>query len=385
MFQEVYSNLSARLFVFLDQLKLYQLIIICTFITLLFYFPDFDQFKANDNLYHSIGQEIQRPLLKESYFYDGAPAFNAHTENRRFRLFVPLTAHILHLSAKQMIFLQFLLLPIFFLVVFNVFLKIGSDRISASLLTLAFPFFYVAESFFWFIPIFDSFGYFLLALLFLTNNKYLRYFILILVCYCDERAILSSTLVFIALHLHKYKTLSLRNLLSLNSISVPFIAGWITAISIRFCLMKFADVTLPITNSFSHNFNVVATNFTMIPLSIFLAFEGFWVLILPALFFIVYKKKWFDTTIIFSSILLLSFVNLMVYDITRSFGYCYPFIFICFVLLAKNETVNTLRNLSLATLIGCFVIPTMLIYTLPGGGAYLSWLSPIFPKILRYF
>jgi hypothetical protein len=156
MLQKLYRNLSTKLYVFLDQLKLYQLIIACTLITLLFYFPDFDQFKANDNLYLSINQEIQHPLLKESYFYKEAPSFNAHTENRRFRLFGPLTAHILHLSAKQMILLQFLLLPIFFLVVYKVFFKIGNDRIAASLLTLAFPFFYVAESFFWFIPIFDS-------------------------------------------------------------------------------------------------------------------------------------------------------------------------------------------------------------------------------------
>lgn len=380
---KIYNELSTKLFSCIDKLSVFKIVIICSLITIIAFFPEIIQYRNNTNLYHSIDKEIDLPFKNESYYDLTAPSFNLHTEKRKFRLFVPIIAHILHLDAKQMIWLQFLLLPIFLFVIYKVFFKITNDHITSSLLTFAFPFFYVAESYFLVIPFYDSYGYLLLALLFLTNSNLLRYIILVAVCFCDERAIISTLLVYLSLVLYKKTDFKLKNFIYSGETTTIFTLGWLTYLIIRFILTFYFGITIPISSSHGNGLSVLLNNYTVAPLAVFLTFEGFWMLIIPAFIYLIYSKKWLQLLITIGILFCFFAVNLMVYDITRSFAYCYTFIFIALIILYKTEQIKTLRNLAFFSLIGCLIIPTMMIYSQQS--VSISWLSPIFPKILKFF
>lgn len=382
MLAEIYNKYSERIFLLASKIKVYQLILLTTLLTIICYFPDVEQYKSYGKLYHSIDKEINQPFQNASYTDESVPEFNMHTENRKFRLLIPAIGNLLHLNARQLIWLQFLLLPFFLLTMYYVFKKITQDHIIASLLTFALPFFYVTESFLWVMPIYDGYGYFLLALLFLTNNNFFRYLLLLAVCLSDERAIFSTTLVFISLQLYENKELLIRKIISFNKNTIVFILGWTTYIVYRLFLINYFGTTIPISGCSGIIF--LKNNFGIAPLAIFLTFEGFWILVLSSIITLFYTKRHFEIILILSTLFVFFTINLMVFDITRSFGYCYTFIFIALLILQRNENKNMLKHLSLISMLACMIIPTMLLYS-QNGRTSISWLSPIFPRILNYF
>lgn len=282
-----------------------------------------------------------------------------------------------------MVWLQFLLLPLFLLLIYKSFIKITNDHITASLITFAFPFYFIAEFFSWAMPIFDVYGYFLLALLFVVNNKFLRYIILVAVCFCDERALISSSIVYIALMLLDYKEISLKRIFSFNQHTIVFILGWTTYFIIRFILIKFCGVIVPASTSINVGLFFLLNNYKIASLGMFLLYEGFWVAIVLAFISVLFKKRWQEAIIVFGSLIFFMILNLIVFDVTRSLGYCYVFIFVAALIINRHEDVYMQRNIATLTLICCISIPTMYIYNQPDSLSVI-WLSPMFPKILHF-
>lgn len=382
MLEDIITKIQERTIRFFQHLGLFWFILLCTAMTFLVFFPDFHIFKNDGNgAYMVFDKQIQHPLENNSYFDSTYTAFNSHIGSTKFRLTVPVLARILHLNSYQMVLLQFILLPLFFYLFYLCIFKIINDQSTAYLLSFASIFHYIAESFNFLMPFYDCYAYLFLALAFITNKRIIKITLLLLACFTDERAILGTGVLFFTEYLLKTGTARFIKSVILNQSFLPYYISWVLYFSFRFYMKIFHNYTINMDNIRGIGLTSIPENYTVMAFGILTALEGYWIIIISGLLLLIFQRRYFETIsgIFLISIYIIS--SLMVFDITRTFAYMFPLIFLFLAYIHQTENKNTIQKIGLAVLLINILIPTYFIYGSQKN--FIFWMTPIFPKILH--
>ncbi|MDD3151157.1 MAG: hypothetical protein PHV68_10055 [Candidatus Gastranaerophilales bacterium] len=150
--------------------------------------------------------------------------------------------------------------------------------------------------------------------------------------FCDERAIIASLLIIIYDMNDNIDFKSLfRGLCGSTSLSV--IAAWILYAACRILLMNIYGLK---TATGDVGFHLILNQIHYLPISLWTALEGLWLLVILAIAILFHKKKYIFLMMFLSSLAVITLVALAVLDVTRSLAYMLPGLFISMKALKGN-------------------------------------------------
>lgn len=246
---------------------------ICCVYVLLVAFPVFNDLKTNELLDWQIENLFSR--LPDHYL-------NAsHEQKHQFRLTVPIIASILHIKGNGLLAIQYASAFFLFLLCYRLTFKITNDRVVATLCT-----FLTANIYVGMVGIYDTFWHFdTLAILFLvlalyTKNDFLTAFFIITASFTDERAFISSSLVFVyKLVEGSNENLRIRDFFSRTGSLV--LLSWMVYFLLRLYFTRYHHF---LTGTEDISLETVRMNYNMFPLNILFTFEFGWLLIFLGLY-----------------------------------------------------------------------------------------------------
>jgi hypothetical protein len=351
-------------------------------VTFVAYFPDYDLAIQNKGFYQGIDQQIHSPFDPDTYIKHGVTQMGSHFEKRKFRLTVPLLARLTHLNTWHIFMLQHILLVFFFALLYKLLERILTDPVAAFLISGSFCFVFVSKSFLFYLPFFDCFAFLFIVCLLHSPPPFLIFLLTILTAFTDERGFVASLFVWCFYQWQGWYTGTTGISIFISRSSAGLIAGWITALGIRYFLHIIFGLSVPVGLANGLGFGVLASNYTLIPLGVLLSLEGLWIPVLGAFFILLLEKKQKALLAVGTVTGMVLVVGFVVYDITRSTAYVFPVVFIALRVLKDTLPQATIRTIAFATLAGCILIPT---YTLWGGDNEVYWMSSLFPKVFKYF
>tara|TARA_B100000427_G_scaffold327556_1_gene338575 strand:- start:688 stop:1800 length:1113 start_codon:yes stop_codon:yes gene_type:complete len=278
----------------------------------------------------------------------------SHKAKINVRITVPILIRLLDLSPMGLILFKNITGIIFIFLILKLFFLITDDKNLSILLTFscAFVGFGKASTI---DPsqIFDGLSLTLVLLSFLLRNPIL--IILCLVCgfFNDERTIISAFLF--ALYYFQFK----KQFNNKHDNKYPLITflSFIIFIVGRAYMQFSLSMEAPIDGV---GFKTFLSQINAIGMSYFMFLEGFWIIIIYALYFgwnTNKKNPLFILTAI--SFFIGSFASFFVIDHGRSLYYSYPIIFFGLSYLKPLINDEKFKSLILATLISCMLIPTV--------------------------
>lgn len=348
-------------------------IILALFAPIIIYFVSFPGLHNVNQFYTPFLEYVSSPFSKHDF-----PADSTYSK-LTFRLLPILFVKFTNLNILGIIIWQFINGILLIYVFAELIFRISKSNQISFYLTLALIFIYTGKvSFLNFKPNFDSLSLIFYTLYFLTQNKYYKLFILFLVCWIDERAIVASSLLIIydIYLLIDFEKNIVKQILKLSTLIIPFLIY----ITLRIYLSNAYGL---ITSRGGVGFKTLATNLNLLPISTWQAFEGFWILIISSIYLTLkkgkLKEKLFITFVIISVIMIVLTSNL-VYDVSRSLVYLYPLLIICFIFFYYNLSYKRLLRLSTYCLFLCILYPSYVIC-----GPKIEWIKPFFLNLVFQF
>ncbi|MBN98312.1 MAG: hypothetical protein CME16_03545 [Gemmatimonadetes bacterium] len=336
---------------------------------------DFLQDKTN------FERQIAHPLVPIHQLIQIDSDFD-HIAKRGFRLVMPVIGHLFGLGLTGCLFLQHLMGFIFIFCVGSLGYEITGDRISAVFLMLAFSLVYLLNSFFYQLNIhFDGPAYLLMILAMLARGPWPISVAIFLAGFADERALIAFPLVFLW-HLMRNNDLqefSARSFFSWNSSAVGCAAGLLIHLLVRLSMMRWFDFRLPVGNQNGVGLERVRDQFSQAPVGIISPLEALWLLPVLALALLVLSKRHALLSVYSLAIAAVLIAGLSVVDTTRSMAYVFPAIFIAIKIVKSLDDDFFTSHFFFRIALVCFLIPSY------SGSSGSHWLSPIFPKVLRWF
>ncbi len=264
----------------------------------------------------------------------------------------------------------------FFYLLTGLALKITGSKLLAFLFALSFGFLYPGSTFvnemFGF---FDAFAFFFLLVAMLDIPIILTALALLLAFFTDERAVISSGLIiFWWQYLQMQKTG--KNFFTPS----PGAWAWAAAITVYALLRWMLVVKFGFKNQLAGTgLGELVYTLQYAGLAGWQVFEGFWLLIVPALYYL-YRNRQFALIAIFVGINLVLFTTaLLVDDMSRSIAYMFPSIIIALYIVAKNFGAGlNFRLLLPAVVLICFICPA---YNIGGKGLYPY--SPVYLRAIK--
>lgn len=330
-------------------------------IVLFFAFPSF---KFIPEHWEPILLQAKNPFIQHSY-----PDYS-HASKLAFRFIPAIIIGLFGLSFKGIILWQYLNGILLFYLVGLLVEKKTNNKLAAfySMLILAFIF-TGKVSFINFKDTFDSFILSLILLCFLYNKSIFIFFVILVIGFTDERGLISSGFIF--LYLLQQDSLDKK-----NSKIIAIILSWLTYFLIRFFLsIKFGMTT----STGGVDLETLILNLNFAPLSFWQIFEGAWVI--AVLFLIeVYKRKFYFLVLYIIQLLIIAFISFLVFDVTRSMVYEFPFFIISVLYLSKRYTVEKLNYYLKLSMFISFLYPAYC-----SGGTTNIWSLPLPIKIAFNF
>jgi hypothetical protein len=331
---------------------LFKLCVLCFVLSLFSAFPSYDvywrgvEFKSSWDAFY---RQIENPL--KYYNYDS----NSHEAKMAFRIFVPLLAHALNLNAASVFFLQYISLILFFFLTGLLIWKITADKVSTFILTLSCSFIFTGNVLVSDLrAIFDGVAFTLLCLAMCSKQSLIIFLAVFFAGFTDERALISSSLIYLWFSITEQELFSvtLKSFFNFNYKNLVIIWAWIAYFTCRYLLISLFDFKTQAggTTFFREQIN-------NLPIGIASSLEGFWIVVLISLVYLLYKKRWLLSAVYIGLMSMIIFVAMSVIDITRSMAYITPAIFISLYIISKVESVCAIRNISFVVLIIC-LFPT---------------------------
>ncbi len=337
-------------------------------VVLFFAFPTFEriptEFKGH---WDAILHQIQNPFAQKDYI-----PFS-HEAKITYRLSIPFIARLLNLEIIGLLVFQAVLGTISFYMTLKIFLRLMSDKIVALFLTLSFAFIYAGKtSFIEVRAMFDGVAIFFLIASIYFKNPFAIFIAVFLSSWTDERGLVASSLVFVFWLYNSYS--HNKKIISWQAISV--VLAWIAYFATRLYLSHTYNLK---TETEGTGFAIFREQINNLPIGIWSALEGFWVIVIIAIVLLIKQRQWLIGVPYLFSIGVVLAVGMSVTDITRSVAYVFPAVFLALSILEKVETKNTIRKFSLVCLMLSFLYPT---YD-STGDYYINWVYPLPLQILR--
>jgi hypothetical protein len=306
-------------------------------------FPSFDlltkDFAASwEILFRQAGHPFTTP----------AYAPESHEAKLAFRLLIPVVVQVFHLNIPAVLALQFIAGFLSWMVFARVAEKMCGDRITAAILSLAMACIGFSKATFDIRGVFyDNIAFLFLLLPFLYTRGLVIFCCITLAAWIDERALISSSFIFLYLLLNrKQKNIFFRML--------AVWLAWAGYFGLRYYLANTYHLNTPAAGT---GVSVLLGQINNWLLGIISGLEGFWIL---PLLFIYYKSKesnWAHTVLFSGNILIVMLVALSVADISRSMNYLFLAVPLMLHYIAQKEPAPELRKIAALILLFSFLFP----------------------------
>ncbi len=343
--------------------------IVLTALALFFAFPSYNDIVSKD--WDALFAKAAAPFANSTY---GA---GTHEAKITFRLLVPLILHFTHFGiAGTLVFLGIIGVLNFYMVVRLAF-DMLQDKRQAFILGLCSAFIYFGKCSFIELrgTMFDGIAIFLLLCALNFRKPLLIALFVFLAAWCDERALVGSTLVWLYYMLRQPQGNIIQKSFSAHTISVY--VAWVAYAAVRYLLVRTYGLT---TSLEGVGLSVLLNQINNVPMGIWSALEGLWIPVLYAGIMLYRNKRYFEMLKYAGICCIILLAGLMVVDITRSVVYLFPVVFAAITVLQRYVSKEKLNQLLWFALILCFVYPAY--YT--GGKSSIWWTYPLPLQMLRF-
>ena len=348
-------------------------------LSMLFHFPAYNYLsdhlsgRENNPRWDAFMQQVDEPFT----YHEQSPG--STMEKTTFRLTGPLLAKLFHLRVIGTYVMQFIL------GILLIFLGLGfchersGDRVLSTLFigTVVFSYFGSA-AFFDIWAQRDPFGYFFLFLALFRKNILLIFASTFLAAYCDERALIASSLVFL-FHWVDNDRNTPQAAWALRfppPQALAVVAAWIVYFGTRWALTEFTGLR---TMTGRVGLTVLIDNLGLLPWGFWSALEGAWLLV-PVFFFVLHRSYGNLMTLFFLlALAVVVLVAALVDDITRSMAFGAIILFPAFAVFSKQLERRSFQNLLLAAFAFAVICPQC--FTFGSGSLFHVDALPI--KVLK--
>jgi hypothetical protein len=348
-------------------------------LSLFFAFPSYDVASKPEMAHSWDAVLLQSHNVLNAVEYDPA----SHAANIAFRFTPTLLGGLLGIhTLKAFLVFQGVALIILFVLIGRLFQRLVTDNVVACLLTLATAFVFIGNVLCSdYRGFFDVFAFLFLVAGMLAGPSILTFLFLLLAYFTDERALIASSLVyllFVFANLRDLTDLKFKHLFFFNKQMVAVLASWVVYFGIRSYLSHVFGFRTNATGLTDYLALTQGRQINLAPFAMWTGLEGFWILVIVALFVLVYARKYSFAFLYILGMGVIIFVAVCVFDMTRSMAYLLPAIFASLVVLQKTQTERTLRYIALGVLVVC-LFPTYY----AGGTSDISVFYPMPMQVFR--
>jgi hypothetical protein len=357
------------------RLKFY-LPIIAVYVSLFFAFPSYDIVKTKEmaDNWTAILNQVNNPFVPHNYNEV------SHQANLSFRLTPVIMARVFFIrSIIGFLVMQLISLLLMFVFLFKLFNKITGDIIVSVFLIFSISFIFIGN-----VLCSDYRGFFdVVAFLFLILTVFSRNAILIilfslLAYFTDERALITSGLIYLYFIVADTEDLTHLKFLKLDYKRISLLLSWLFYCTLRIWLSIHFGLKTNIKGVMDYLLNETIHQINILPFGIWTGLEGFWILILISTMILIKEKCWKFLFFFLAFIMFDVFTAIWLFDVTRSMAYLMPSIFVSLVVLSKKATINQVRYVALTILLLCLT-PTYY----AGGANQISWFYPFPLQLIR--
>jgi hypothetical protein len=302
---------------------------------------------------------------------------NNHSDKFAFRFVGPIIGSVFGLSSYGYFIFHQLIAVCLVASILNYGFKITGDKLISISFAIGFCSLFMGK---W--GFYDMHSHFdALALLFIVLSLTSRHTLLVLITllmsyFTDERALISSCLVFLIFKNRETDfNVRLNKIMLFGKFSLTVIISWILYFVIRTFLTNYYNLQ---TGHSAIGIVPVFENFKFMPLALLLSLEGFWIIVVIVVLFFFQQQKIFFNILYISGITIVLIVALMVYDISRSTAYLLPACLLAFEGSFRFIENSSFLRLIMACSLLSMVVPTMEFFN------QVYWLGPVIPKIFKW-
>lgn len=338
--------------------------------------PSYEAYEGNRGVGTWKAVMMKADNLTYNLLNDFGPTSNASRVN--FRLLMPALARVTGMGPAGLLVVQGIAgVLLLFLVAALAYRETSSRTVAALVTLMTGSTFAGTTSFVEHRGVFDGVSICLMLGCMYFSNPALIALFLFAAGWNDERALLAAPLIVVyrlvqgrdgrAFHFASFFSSPLIGL---------YLGGALHLVSRWYYLTQYA-----IPHRFDGNgIRVLLNQINMIPMGLWTAFEGGW-LLLPLALLILYRQRQYVVAILFvlalSGLLL---VSLSVVDVSRTTAYCLPAVFVCLALLSRTESPDTVWRLCCVACLISLLWPAYYV----GGKSSIWWQYPLPLQILRW-
>lgn len=342
--------------------------LILTVIAMFFSFPS----------YNDINPKEWEPLFDKAnnLFANSSYGEGTHAAKLTFRLVLPMIVHYTQLNITGVLVLLGIVGMLNFYLVTRLANNILHDKREAFIIGLCSALIYFGKCSFTELrgTMFDGLAIFFLLCALNTRYHILLAVFVFLASWTDERALVGSLLVWMFYVIkNDHKRMGLR---LFTPQALWIYAAWAAYAGGRYFLGYFYGMH-PDTKGVG--MSVLLNQINNIPLGIWSALEGLWILVLYSMLLLYKDKRYLELLKYAGICALILLIGVSVVDITRSVVYIFPAVFAALLTIHKYADKTTLNRLLWLALILCFVYPAY--YT--GGKSSIWWTYPLPLQLLR--
>jgi hypothetical protein len=320
-----------------------------TILSLVYAWPPYETLQTPSPSWAARWKHIDAPFEDPSKRYDP----RSNEAKRTFRLTVPLIAHGLHLNRYGVIAMLHLCGILVFLNCAIAVTRITGDRQSAVICALTTAVIPTGSLPFW---DFNIFFYDAVPLAMLTgaiafHRSWAVLPLVFAAAWTDERALVTSSLLLLYFGYDAMLSTDTRRRLTSVACVAAVICAWVGYFVGRILLQRHygfstatGDVGLP----------VIISQINLLTIAAWGGLEGAWLVVGTALIILLTTRNFLIALCFSSAIALVSLIACSVFDLTRSFAYVYPALFLALRVLQQHIPTMLTRRLLLASFVISF-------------------------------
>ncbi|MFN4915009.1 MAG: hypothetical protein ACK5FT_06800 [Sphingomonadales bacterium] len=280
-----------------------------------------------------------------------------------FRITIPVIIKFFKLNPFIIICLQIGVGFLTYLYSYKLTHRISGDAVQATLIasTLAFLYFgraaFFEHEYLWF----DGFSYFFLLMAMYARRHLFIFIFSAMAAWNDERGFVGLSLVFLFHYFEKMDSdkINIRRVFNIDGRAAAVLLAILFYVSFRFILIyKYGMVT---NLSGVGDTQIIENALPFLAIGLLSFFEGFWLLIIFFLGFLIYKRDHYRAIIILIPLLAMVAVAFCVADITRSGAFAVPIIFLIVSYLNKILHKDELKIVAGICFVITFIIPPIFV------------------------
>jgi hypothetical protein len=227
--------------------------------------------------------------------------------------------------------------------------------------------------------VFDAVAILLLVSCLYARNPLLVMLFILLAGWDDERALLAAPLVVVFLLLQREAG---SPGLIVRAFFSPRLLGLYAGLGIH-AVTRLAYARafgIPIRYD-GNGLGILASQVNMIPMGIWTAFEGGWLLVGGALIVLMKEKRRVELVLFILALGFLLAIAMCTVDVSRSTAYCLPAVFVALTVLSRSETPEGLWRLAITSSVLAVLWPPYY----AGGKSTIWWEYPLPFQVIRFW